>query len=648
MAADQTLELEVTLENGKFKVSSKEVNDQIKKTGDSVDAAGEKGKTGFSKLTGGMKAFAAAAKATVVLALVAGFVKLVKTSLQSAAAMEKQKIALTTMLKSGAKANKLLKDITSFAAKTPFQLPGLIESSKRLLAFGVANEEVIPTLEKLGNAASGNAETLDRLTLAYGKVRAKGKASLEEINMFTEAGVPLMQSLADAQGVTTERMFKLISTGKVGFKEVNDALTNLTTGSGKFAGMLEKQSQSLGGLFSTLKDQLGLLILDFGSKLSPAFKNLIKSFMLGTKSGSLFADILGIMATLTGKFVNTLALAIQGIQFLAINTQRAWVQFQKLKFLIENGLNPGFEETITLNVELQKQWDGLISKETELRQQSQKTTNMMSDTLEEIFSLQEDVNKEKEKSIEIDKKAQRIQAQKDSAVGTGKKGGGPGDGFEKRLKDRNTLLKEFYGMQISKEEQVEFERRERQNRAALEYEAHLNHKLGLDTVYAKGLMTVMNTAAVFMAEKNKKLFRFGQVLAIGQTWINTFQGMMKAYAQLGPIAGPAGAAIVLGAGVLSTRKIAAQKPPEFAVGSVNIPSTSPAIVHRGEMILSKPIAEGVRSGELSVGGPGAAGGMPPINVSIDGRQLFEINEEKRDEAAQNLGSEGSFAIDSPY
>ena len=145
-------------------------------------------------------------------------------TLSFAAQIETQKIAFQTLLGDADKANELFKEITEFSASTPFQLDNLTRASQQLLAFGTASEDVIDKLRMLGNAASGDSIKLERLTLAFGKVQAKGRASLEEINMFTEAGVPLMRALGENLNLTNEELFKFISAGKVGFKEVDDAL----------------------------------------------------------------------------------------------------------------------------------------------------------------------------------------------------------------------------------------------------------------------------------------------------------------------------------------------------------------------------------------------------------------------------------------
>lgn len=193
-----------------------------------------------------------------------------------AAAIEKQSVAFEVMLGSADAAVKLLEDIKDFSASTPFQLPQLTKATEQLLAFGTASKDIIGTMEMLGNAALGDAAKLDRLVLAYGKVQAKGKATLEELNMFTEAGVPLMAELAKQTGATKDELFDMITQGKIGFAEVNEALTAMTTGEGQFAGLIEKQAGTLSGVMSTFKDNIALLRADMVEGLLPALKRALE------------------------------------------------------------------------------------------------------------------------------------------------------------------------------------------------------------------------------------------------------------------------------------------------------------------------------------------------------------------------------------
>jgi len=195
--------------------------------------------------------------------------------LRQAGIFEQAQIAFETMLGSADRAKVLLKDITTFAAKTPFEIQGLIESSKRLLAFGFAADQIIPTMESLGNISAGvGREKLPQLILALGQVRAATKLRGQELRQFTEAGVPLIEEIAKMRNIAEKEVQDLVSRGEVSFQDVNQALKNLTTGSGRFANLMIKQSKSLFGIISNLKDNFTILAIEIGQDLLPEAKKI--------------------------------------------------------------------------------------------------------------------------------------------------------------------------------------------------------------------------------------------------------------------------------------------------------------------------------------------------------------------------------------
>ena len=195
--------------------------------------------------------------------------------LKAAGDFEQVEVAFETMLGSAAKAKDLLQDITKFARTTPFSLTGIVDSSKQLLAFGIEQDKIIGTMTSLGNIAAGvGRDKLPTLVRAFGKIRTKGKATMEELNMLLEAGVPVLDELAKNYGVSTEELFKMISAGKVGFADVEAALTGLSSGSGKFANLMEKQSKTFLGMLSNLKDFIQVTAIEIGKELLPQAKAL--------------------------------------------------------------------------------------------------------------------------------------------------------------------------------------------------------------------------------------------------------------------------------------------------------------------------------------------------------------------------------------
>lgn len=191
----------------------------------------------------------------------AAFAGMVKAPLELAGNMEQARIGFTTMLGSAEKATAFLKELQLFAAKTPFEFPQLQESSRLLLAFGFAAQDVVPMMTAIGNAAAGlgvGAEGIDRAVRALGQMRAKGKVSAEEIMQLTEIGIPAYDILQKKFGLSAKQMENL---GKAGIT-ADAAIRALIEGMNeRFKDMMRNQSLTLFGLWSTIKDTFSIQIL---------------------------------------------------------------------------------------------------------------------------------------------------------------------------------------------------------------------------------------------------------------------------------------------------------------------------------------------------------------------------------------------------
>lgn len=200
-----------------------------------------------------------------------------KYGLEIASQNEQAMISFETMLGSAEKAKGFLGDLQNFAAKTPFEFPGLQKSASQLLAAGFNAQDVIPIMTTLGDVTSGmgtGAEGVDRATIALQQMSAAGKISGEDLNQLRDAGIPVYDLLASATGKSKEEVVKLAQAGKLGKKELEAMLDALKSGKGleRFSGLMDKQSQSLSGLVSTAKDTLGQGLGQAIAPLIPALK----------------------------------------------------------------------------------------------------------------------------------------------------------------------------------------------------------------------------------------------------------------------------------------------------------------------------------------------------------------------------------------
>lgn len=195
---------------------------------------------------------------------------------QAGANFEQTNVAFETMLGSAERAQKLLSDLNTFALKTPFELGALRQSSKELLAFGIKGDDIIKTLTTLGNISAGvGMDKLPQLTLAFGQVRAAGRLTGSELRQFTEAGVPLLEELSKVTGMSVKEMAGNIGELRIPFEQVEEALGNLTSNGGRFADLMEKQSRTLAGSWSNLKDTITKAMEQIGAQFTPILTPIV-------------------------------------------------------------------------------------------------------------------------------------------------------------------------------------------------------------------------------------------------------------------------------------------------------------------------------------------------------------------------------------
>lgn len=173
-------------------------------------------------------------------------------------------IAFGTMLKSTDKEAALMKDLSKFAAETPFGLQSAASGAKQLLAYGSTADTVIKELTMLGDVAAGTGQQIGDLVYLYGTLRTQGRAYLMDIRQFAGRGIPIYDELAKVLNTSKDKVNELVSAGKVGFPEVERAFKNMTTQGGLYGGLMEQQSAAIGGRLEALKDNIDSIFNTIG------------------------------------------------------------------------------------------------------------------------------------------------------------------------------------------------------------------------------------------------------------------------------------------------------------------------------------------------------------------------------------------------
>lgn len=192
-------------------------------------------------------------------------------AVHASAQMEQTRKAFNTLLKDATLAKDFLAELENFAASTPFELPGLLDASKKMLAFGFTAQQVIPILTAVGDSAAAlgmGQDGINRLTLAIGQMQAKGKVSAEEMLQLAEAGVPAWQMLADAMGTSIPEAMKLAEKGAIdsatGIQAVISGMNS------KFGGMMQEQASTINGMLSNIRDSIGQTMVVVGDNITEA------------------------------------------------------------------------------------------------------------------------------------------------------------------------------------------------------------------------------------------------------------------------------------------------------------------------------------------------------------------------------------------
>lgn len=251
-----SIKFDITGDNSSVLKAFRGVQDGVSQTARAVEQQGQSIENVFSRIK------------SVASVAFAGFTakEIISTLGTVRGEFQQFEIAFETMLGSGQKAKGMISDLANLAASTPFDMKGVVNGAKQLLAYGFAANEITDTMRRLGDVSAGLGLNLQDLTWLYGTTMVQGRLFTRDLMQFTGRGIPLTEELAKQFGVTKDKVSELVTAGKVGFPEVKKAIESLTNEGGKFGGLMEKQSHSITGQISNIQDTIEMAINDLGTQ----------------------------------------------------------------------------------------------------------------------------------------------------------------------------------------------------------------------------------------------------------------------------------------------------------------------------------------------------------------------------------------------
>jgi tape measure domain-containing protein len=223
------------------------------------------------------------------LAYAAG--QFIANSVRAAAQVEQWATSFRVLTGDAQTASTLLQQIRDFGAVTPFETSELIPAAQQLLGMGIAAEDIMNTMQMIGDVSAGLSIPLGDLSYLYGQIQSQGRAMTQDLNQFAARGIPIYRTLAEMLNTDVAGVRALAEQGRISSDVIAQAFGRMTQAGGQFAGMMEAQSQTLNGRISTLKDNFEALSVSIGEALAPSISEavnglnqMIDAFMRGGES----------------------------------------------------------------------------------------------------------------------------------------------------------------------------------------------------------------------------------------------------------------------------------------------------------------------------------------------------------------------------
>lgn len=233
-----------------------EIQSEMRRTAKVAEESG----TGLDKFADRLGKLAAS------MGLAFGAKELVQNLVKIRGEFQQLDVAFRTMLGSAEKADALMSQLVRTAATTPFDLQGVAQGAKQLLAYGIAAEDVNDTLVRCGDVAAGLSIPLSDLVYLYGTTMTQGRMFTQDLRQFQGRGIPIAEELAKVLGTTTDKLGDMVTAGRVTSDVFQQAFNNMTSAGSRFGGLMDEQSKTITGQISNIEDAIDVMFNKLGQQ----------------------------------------------------------------------------------------------------------------------------------------------------------------------------------------------------------------------------------------------------------------------------------------------------------------------------------------------------------------------------------------------
>lgn len=170
-----------------------------------------------------------------------------------------------------------LREMNTFAARTPFSTEAAIELSKYIQAVGISmnvSKSVLQVITDAAAATGATEETMQRIVFALGQMKTKGRIANEEIRQLANANVPIYEILQEELGLTGEQISNIGSYWIDADKAIVAILDGLEK---RYAGAADRIADTMSGMVDTIVDDAKIIAYEAGDGIYGAFEDIVRT-----------------------------------------------------------------------------------------------------------------------------------------------------------------------------------------------------------------------------------------------------------------------------------------------------------------------------------------------------------------------------------
>lgn len=241
---------------------------------------------------------------------------------------EQASIGFRTLVGDVELATSKLAELNEYAdSESVFSRLQVSESSKLLMGYGVAAEDVVQLVKQLGDISGGSAERLRSLALAFGQVTSKGRLMGQETIQLTEAGFNPLQELSAMTGKSYAELQEMGEQGRISAYNVAQAIRHATSEGGRFHGAMAAIAASGAGSWNKMAGAIIKGSVSIYEEIKPYFVGVVELVTQGVPKAvqAVTKLIHGVVAA--AKFVKSwrsellLAAWVVGVATVALKAQ---------------------------------------------------------------------------------------------------------------------------------------------------------------------------------------------------------------------------------------------------------------------------------------------------------------------------------------